>query len=93
MRIEATPEVRSYVSERGGMLFVRTRQVLLRGPKLLETTTEPPPDALDWRRIESRGLLVFVPEGMRLPKTLVLCLSGRFRRRVRALWNGCAYVI
>jgi len=72
---------------------VRTRQVLLRGPKLLETTTEPPTDALDWRRIESRCFLVFVPEGMRLPKTLVLRLSGRFRRRVRAFWNGCVYVM
>jgi hypothetical protein len=36
---------------------------------------------------------VFVPRTMRLPRTLHLRLKGGFRRRVAALWNGCAYVI
>jgi hypothetical protein len=30
---------------------------------------------------------------MRLPRTLHLRLKGRIRRRVAALWNGCAYVM
>jgi hypothetical protein len=93
MRIETTPEVRSFVRERGGMLFVRTRLVSLRGPRLLETTTEPPPDALEWRRIETQGFLVFVPPEMRLPRRLEIRLRGRIRPRVAALWNGCAYVM
>jgi hypothetical protein len=96
MRIVATPEVRSHVQERGGLLFVRIRKgmgVHGGGIATLETTTEPPPDALEWRRFEVRGLLVFVPRTMRLPKTLHLDVTGRFRRRVAAFWNGCAYVI
>ena len=94
MRIDATPEVRSYVRERGGLLFVRARRfAALHGLTMLEATTEPPLDALEWRRIETRGFLVFVPRTMRLPKTLNLRVHGRFRRRVDALWNGCLYVV
>jgi hypothetical protein len=96
MRIVAPPDVRSHVQERGGLLFVRIRKgpgVHAGGIATLETTTDPPPDALDWRRFEARGLLVFVPRTMRLPRTLHLRLKGGFRRRVAALWNGCAYVI
>ena len=95
MWIELTPEVRSYVRERGGLLFVRARRFgsVVCGLTLLETSTEPPPDALEWRRIEVRDVLVFVPRAMRLPDELQLRLRGRFRRRVEALWNGCAYVV
>ena len=96
MQIETTPDVRSHVLERGGLLFVRVRRgmgVHAGGVAVLEVTTEPPPDALEWRRFEARGLLVFVPRTMRLPRTLHLRLKGRFRRRVHALWNGCAYVL
>jgi hypothetical protein len=95
MRIEATPEARSYVLERGGLLFVRAKRFgsALCGVTLLETTTEPPADALEWERIEARGILVFVPRAMRLPKRLELRVRGRLRRRVDALWNGCAYVL
>jgi hypothetical protein len=96
MNIEADPEVRSHVAERGGLLFVRVRQVMgvhAGGIATLETTTDLPPDALEWRRFETRGLLVFVPRTMRLPSTLRLRLKGTFRRRVGALWNGSAYVL
>lgn len=96
MRIVATPEVRSHVLEHGGLLFVRMRKgmgVHAGGIASLETSTEPPADALEWRRFEARGLLVFVPRAMRLPRTLHLRLKGRFRRRVAALWNGCVYVL
>lgn len=96
MRIVAPPDVRSHVIERGGLLFVRVRRaagVHAGGMATLETTTEPPPDALEWRRFEAPGMLVFVPCAMRLPRTLHLRLKGRFRRRVAALWNGCTYVI
>ena len=95
MRIEVTPEARSYIREHGGLLFVRARRFgsAVWGLTMLETTTEPPPDALEWRRIQVRGLLVFVPRAMRLPKTLTLEVHGRLRRRVDALWDGCSYVI
>ena len=58
MWIELTPEVRSYVRERGGLLFVRARRFgsVLGGLTLLETSTDPPPDALEWRRIVVRDM-------------------------------------
>lgn len=95
MWIDATPEACTFVKERGGMLFLRARRFagFPGGLTLLETTTEPPPDALDWRRIQVRGFLLFVPRKMRLPDELHLQLRGRFRRRVDALWNGCIYVV
>ena len=60
---------------------------------MLETTVEPLADALEWRRIEAPGFLLFVPMAMRLPKSLQLRMKGLFRRRVDALWDGCIYVI
>ena len=95
MRIEATPEVRSFVKERGGLLFVWARRFrsFPGGLTMLETTTEPPSDALEWRRIEMRGFLLFVPRELRLPDELQLQVRGRIRRRISALWNGCIYVV
>ena len=95
MRITVSPEARSFVKEHGGMLFVRMRRFGRACCRitLLQTSTEPPPDALEWRRISVRGLLVFTPRSMPLPEVLDVQLAGRFRRRVEALWDGCAYVI
>jgi hypothetical protein len=94
MEIEAEPEVRSFIRERGGLLFVRIRRFgnLVSPLVMLETSTEPPADALDWRRIEAPGFVLFVPDAMRLPKILQLRVRGLFRRRVDALWDGCIYV-
>lgn len=94
MQVETTAEVRSFIREHGGLLFVHARRFgnLVCGMTMLETTTEPPPDALEWRRIEAPGFLMFVPRAMRLPKSMQLRVRGRFRRRVDALWEGCMYV-
>lgn len=96
-RVEVTvsPEARSFVRERGGLLFVHMHRFGTTCCRitLLETTTEPPPDALEWRRITLKGLTLFTPRSMPLPDVLDLRLKGRFRRRIEALWNGCAYVI
>lgn len=95
MEVETTPEVRSFIREHGGLLFVRARRFgsLVSGLTMLETTLEPPLDALEWRRIEAPGFLLFVPRAMRLPRSLQLRVRGRFRRRVDALWEGCIYVV
>jgi hypothetical protein len=95
VQITVSPEVRSFVKERGGMLFVRMHRFGRSCCRitLLETSTEPPPDALEWRRISVKGFTLFTPPSMPLPDVLDLQLAGRFRRRVDALWNGCAYVI
>ena len=95
MWIEATGEASSFVKEHGGMLFVWARRFTSfpGGLTMLETTIDPPPDALEWRRIEMRDFLLFVPRKMRLPDELHLRLRGRYRHRIDALWNGCIYVV
>jgi hypothetical protein len=95
MRVLATDDVRTYIGERGGLLFVWVKRRLpIRGAlRLLHTSTEPPADALDWQRVEVRGFLVFLPPGLRPPKELHLAVKGLLTRRIEAFWEGCAYVI
>jgi hypothetical protein len=95
MRVLASPEARSFIRERGGLVFVWVKS---HGPirgalQLLRTSTEPPADALEWQRVESKGFLLFLPPGLRLPRELHLEIRGLLKRRVEAFWNGCAFVI
>lgn len=95
MRIVTSPEARSIICDDGGLLFVRvSRLASVRGAiRTLLTTTRPPADALDYQRFETRGYLVFLEPGVRPPRELHVTVVGRFRRRVRAFWNGCAFVV
>jgi hypothetical protein len=95
MRIITSPEARSLINDDGGLLFVRiSRLASVRGAiRTLLTSTEPPPDALEYQRFETKGFLVFLEPGVRPPRELHVAVVGRFRRRVRAFWNGCAYVM
>ena len=79
----------------GGLLFVRmSRLASVRGAiRSVLTTTEPPPDALDYQRFESKGFLLFLEPGLRPPRELHVSTVGWFRRRIRAFWNGCAFVV
>ena len=94
MHIEATSDALKLIKARGGMLFVWI-EAGMRGLRFLRTSTEPPPDALDWNRTETReGFLIFTPPTMRLPRTLGLEVRGFLTRlRINALWNGCAFVV
>lgn len=95
MKVLATSDVRSYIEDHGGMLFVWVREHNpMRGsPNFLRTSTEPPPDALDWQRFEITGLLLFLPAGLRLPRELHLVVRGLLRRRVEAFWEGGVHVV
>ena len=96
MRIVSTPEARSFIRERGGLLFVRLSSHRgLRGHlSLLRTTTELPPGALDYQRVEAKGFLLFLhPRIGRGPSSLHLEVKGRLRRRLEAYWDGCAFVV
>jgi hypothetical protein len=95
MRVLATAEVRSFIGEHGGLLFVwvKERKPVRGALRLLRTSTEPPTDALEWQRVEVNGFLVFLPPGLRPPKELHLVVRGLMRRRVEAFWEGCAFVM
>ena len=94
MRILATPEARSLIVDAGGLLFVRlSRLASVRGRiRTLEVTTEPPEDALDYQRFETKGFLLFLQPGLRPPREIHVNVIGWVRRRVAAFWNGCAFV-
>jgi hypothetical protein len=95
MKVLATAEVRAHIRDHGGMLFVwvKTHKPMRGALNFLRTSTEPPPDALDWQRVESKGCLIFLPPGLRLPRELHLVVKGLLSRRVEAFWEGCAYII
>jgi hypothetical protein len=95
MRIVSTPEVRSLIRDNGGMLFVRLSPLAsVRGAmRRVLTSTSLPEDALDYQRFETKGFLLFLAPGIRPPRELHLRMVGRIRRRLRAFWNGCAFVM
>ena len=96
MRVMTSPEARSYIRDHGGLLFVwiKARRGMVRGAlQMLKTSTEPPANALDWQRIETKGFVLFLPPGLRRPSELHLEVRGWSRRRIDAFWEGCAFVI
>ena len=95
MRIRATPEARSWIRERGGLLFIRlSRVVSARGAmRSLLVSTEPPTDAFDYQRFETKGFVLFLQPGVAPPTEMHVEMVGRIRRRLAAFWNGCAFVV
>lgn len=95
MKVQASPQARSLIGERGGCVFVRVRRARCCSGTLttLEATTTEPVDASSFRAVEGDGFTLFVgPVGAPEPDVIDLEVRGR-RRRVRAYWNGCAYAI
>ena len=94
MQVEATPDAKKLIKARGGLLFV-WMEAGMRGIRYLRTSTEPPPDALDWDRMDTEeGFVVFTPPKMRKPLRLGLEVRGFLTKlRIDALWNGCAFVV
>lgn len=95
MEVLATPEVRSMIRENGGLLFVTLSPLAsIRGAmRRLLTSTNLPEDALDYQRFETKGFVVFLEPGIRAPRELHLQMVGRrLHRRLKAFWNGHAFV-
>lgn len=94
MQVEASQDAKKLIRARGGLLFVWI-EAGVRGMRHLRTSTEPPPDALDWERIDAgEGIVLFTPPAMPKPKRLVLEVRGFLTRlRIGAFWNGCAFVV
>ena len=95
MRIKASAEARSWIREQGGLLFVRLSRVLsARGAmRNLLVSTEPPLDAFEYQRFETKGFVLFLQPGVIPPNEMHVEVVGRIKRRLAAFWNGCAYVV
>ena len=95
MLVTATQDLRSYVEDHGGSLFVRCqRQHLCRGVSFLQASTKEPRslDGYELFVVEEIFVLTHQPARMR-PKELHLSLEGRRRARPVASWDGCGFVV
>lgn len=95
MDVVVPEDVRQVIIGRGGALYVWV-SVHGRGcmcTALLEASTSPPPRLpLSFRRVRQDGFDLYVEADRRhWPGTLELALRGR-GRKVRAFWNGQAWV-
>jgi hypothetical protein len=56
----------------------------------LEASTEPN-RARAFRRVPADGVELYL-DLAQLPEQLEIDVGGRFRRKIRAYWDGCAWV-
>lgn len=96
MRVTAAADAAQFICAHGGQLFVwpaehRSARLTL---AVLEASVDPPLGALDFRRVEAAGFLLFMhPAFKTLPEELVVVLRGRRRPRIAAYWDGLAYIV
>jgi hypothetical protein len=94
MRIEATPAAVEWVRARGGVLYVWvvTMEYGYHPVFVLEASVESPGPTGDFQRFEGEGIELLLDAGGRqLPDSVHLDLSGVFRKRIRAAWNGHSF--
>jgi hypothetical protein len=93
VEVSASPDAVAFVRQRGGELFVWSRSTrCCRGGAMtfLEASTNRN-DRRAFRQIPAEGIDLYV-DLPRLPEQLEIDVHGRFRRSVRAYWDGCAWV-
>ena len=90
MQLVTTPAVVEHIQAHGGKLYVWPLKAACCGGSIeLRAATEQPAKA--FRRLDVDEIELYMAAGMRDPESLHLEL-GR-RGRVRAYWNGLAWVI
>src|SRR5215472_2007478 len=96
MRVTATADAADFIGTHGGQLFVwpaehRSARLTL---AFLEASVDPPARALDFRRVEAEGFLLFLhPALTTLPEELLVVLRGRRHPHLEAYWDGLAYIV
>ncbi len=96
MRVVASDEVRSYVEENGGVLYVSAhrRQCCSGSITVLDASTREPADASAYRTVDSGKFPVrYCTNGRTEPDELVVEMKGLLRKHPVAYWNGCAFKI
>src|SRR5712691_8397407 len=96
MRVIASLYATEYVLAHGGRLYVwASATACCGGTRFIEASPDPPADADRLTALPAGDFELFVraagPNG--LPDELHVDLGGIRRRRVRAYWNGCAYLV
>lgn len=94
MQVLATPQAVEYIRSRGGRVFVWAISMAYGYHPVfaLEAATEEPAGDHDFERFEAGAIEVLLDtEGRDLPESVHLDMKGRFRRSVRAYWNGNSF--
>ena len=93
IRVTTSEEAIAFIRAAGGMLFVWPETT--RSPRLvltrLKASCRPPRSALDYRRRDADGFLLFLHPAMRVPIELKIELRGHRHVRIEVFWNGLAY--
>ena len=96
MRVTASADAAEFIRAHGGQLFVwpaehRSARLTL---AFLKASVAPPPQALDFRRVEARGFLLFMDPALQtLPEELLVVLRGRRHPHIEAYWDRLAYIV
>ena len=96
MHVTATADAAQFIRTRGGQLFVwpAEHQSARLTLAFLKASVDPPPRALDFRRVEAGDFLLFLhPALQTLPSELLVVLRGRRHPHIEAYWDGLAYIV
>jgi hypothetical protein len=96
VRVKTSASAAEHIRARGGRLYVwASANACCGGTRFIEASTEPPADADTFFPIPVAGFQLFLrPTGLHgFPEELRVDLGGLRRRRVRAYWNDCAYLL
>ena len=94
--VTASASAAEHIRTRGGRLYVWARsKACCGGTRFIEASTQPPADAGTFLPVPIEAFQLFIrPTGLHgLPEELHIDLGGLRRRRVRAYWNDCAYLL
>jgi hypothetical protein len=94
MRIEISAAASEAIDRQGGRLYVWLRRSHCCGGTMTLDAATSPPRGKEFRRERSaESFELFVPKHLaRLPEELHVEARGR-SGRIRAYWNGCAWVV
>ena len=91
MRVTASADAAEFIRAQGGQLFVwpaehRSARLTL---AFLKASVDPPPQALDFRRVEARGFLLFMDPALQtLPKNCSWSFAAAVIRTSRRTGTG-----
>jgi len=93
VRVVASDEVRSYVEENGGVLYVSAHhhKCCSGGLTVLDASTDVPANAAAYRPVNSGTFPVRFRSSGSEPDELLVEIKGLRRKHPVAYWNGCAF--
>lgn len=94
MHVLATPAAVEFIRERGGQVFVWAISMAYGYQPVfsLEASTDSPGADHEFERFRVGEIeLLLDTDGRELPESVHLDVRGRFRRGLRAYWNGRSF--